>query len=97
MAADDQAGYQDMVAAYSCITRLEPQPRGLYAGTVLTVGKDGSMDAAPALRALFEQDGAAWLQAGAGIVAGSDPAGEYEETCEKLRSVAPYVVPREGP
>jgi anthranilate synthase component 1/salicylate synthetase len=80
-------------AALRCISLLESRPRGLYAGAVLTVGRDGSMDAAVALRTLFEQDGTAWLQAGAGIVAASDPVREYEETCAKLRSLAPYVVP----
>jgi len=84
-------------AAFSCISRLESQPRGLYAGAVLSVAGDGSLDAAIALRALFETDGTAWLQAGAGIVATSEPLREYEETCEKLRSLAPYVVPDHGP
>jgi salicylate synthase len=79
-------------AAFDCITRLESEPRGLYAGAVLTAGHDGALDAAVALRTLFVRNGAAWLQAGAGIVATSDPRREYEETCEKLRSVAPYVV-----
>ncbi len=80
--------------AYECITRLESQPRCLYAGAVIAVHSDGSLDAAVALRALFEKDGKTWLQAGAGIVAASDPAREYAETCEKLRSIAPYIVAR---
>ncbi|TCK25716.1 salicylate synthase [Pseudonocardia endophytica] len=80
-------------AAYECIRRWESQPRGLYAGAVLTASHDGSLDACLVLRTLFEEDGRAWLRAGAGVVAGSVPEREYEETCEKLRSIAPHVVP----
>lgn len=79
-------------AAYERIVRLEPGTRGLYSGAVLTASSDGSMDAALVLRALIEQDGQAWLRAGAGIVADSDPARELEETREKMSSVAPHVI-----
>ncbi|MEU6919098.1 salicylate synthase [Streptomyces olindensis] len=79
--------------AYDCIARLETEPRGVYSGAALMAGSDGSLDAALVLRSLFEEDGRTWLRAGAGILAGSTPARELEETCEKLRSVAPYVVP----
>ncbi|AXE83938.1 salicylate synthase [Streptomyces sp. Go-475] len=79
--------------AYDCIARLEEEPRGIYSGAALMAGSDGSLDAALVLRSLFEEDGRTWLRAGAGILAGSTPARELEETCEKLRSVAPYVVP----
>ncbi|MDO0917217.1 salicylate synthase [Streptomyces sp. DT2A-34] len=82
--------------AYDCIARLEKEPRGIYSGAVLRAGSDGSLDAALVLRSLFEEGGRTWLRAGAGILAGSTPARELEETCEKLRSVAPYVVPAEG-
>lgn len=79
-------------AAFEQIDRLEDQPRGLYAGAVLMAGADGDLDAALVLRALFRSGGRTWLRAGAGIVADSRPAREYEETCEKLRSVAPHLV-----
>ncbi|MEV5311950.1 MULTISPECIES: salicylate synthase [unclassified Streptomyces] len=82
--------------AYDCIARLEDGPRGVYSGAVLMAAADGELDAALVLRSLFEQDGRTWLRAGAGILAGSTPARELEETCEKLRSVAPYLVPAEG-
>ncbi|WP_082403663.1 salicylate synthase [Saccharothrix sp. NRRL B-16348] len=82
------------LAAYERIVDLEEQPRELYAGSVLMVSHDGSMDACLVLRSLFEQDDRAWLRAGAGIVAQSTPMREFEETCEKLGSVAPYVVAR---
>ncbi|GAA5061149.1 salicylate synthetase [Thermocatellispora tengchongensis] len=78
--------------AMEAIARLE-EPRGLYAGAVLAVAHDGSMDAALVLRALYSEGGRAWLRAGAGIVTGSTPEREFEETCEKLSSIAPYVVP----
>lgn len=79
-------------AAYSAIARLEDSPRGLYAGAVLVASADGGMDAALVLRALFRREGRTWLRAGAGIVGDSRPSREHEETCEKLGSVAPYVV-----
>ncbi|MFI9324524.1 salicylate synthase [Kitasatospora aureofaciens] len=79
--------------AYELITHLELGPRGLYAGAVLTADSDGELDAALVLRAVYQRAGRAWLRAGAGIVASSAPAREHEETCEKLRSVAPFLVP----
>ncbi|MTD55758.1 salicylate synthase [Amycolatopsis sp. RM579] len=73
------------------IARLD-EPRGLYSGAVITAAHDGSLDAALVLRAVYQEAGVAWLRAGAGIVADSTPDRELEETCEKLTSVAPYVV-----
>ncbi|MFF5262842.1 salicylate synthase [Actinomadura viridis] len=78
--------------AVEAIARLE-EPRGLYAGAVVALAHDGAMDAALVLRALYSDENGAWLRAGAGIVTGSTPDREYEETCEKLSSIAPYVVP----
>lgn len=78
--------------AIEAITRLD-EPRGLYSGAVVTASHDGSLDSALVLRALYNQDGHAWLRAGAGIVSASTPDREYEETCEKLSSIAPHVVP----
>ncbi|MFC4946632.1 salicylate synthase [Pseudonocardia sp. GCM10023141] len=79
--------------AYDLISELEDGPRGLYAGTVFMLDTDGALDAALVLRAIYQRDGRAWLRAGAGIVGASRSEREYEETCEKLMSVAPYVVP----
>ncbi|MDF5758246.1 salicylate synthase [Spongiactinospora sp. TRM90649] len=78
--------------AVEAIARLE-EPRGLYAGAVLSVSHDGELDAALVLRAIYSDRDGAWLRAGAGIVPGSTPEREYEETCEKLSSIAPHVVP----
>ncbi|MFI0481069.1 salicylate synthase [Actinomadura sp. 9N215] len=78
--------------AIDAITRLD-EHRGLYSGAVLTVSHDGALDSALVLRALYNRDGHAWLRAGAGIVDASTPDREYEETCEKLASIAPHIVP----
>ncbi|MFI6348461.1 salicylate synthase [Streptomyces sp. NPDC050560] len=80
-------------AAYEVIEEHEEAPRGLYAGAVLRATADGDLDAALALRTVFTDGGRTWVRAGAGVVAASTPAREYRETCEKLASVAPYLVP----
>jgi mycobactin phenyloxazoline synthetase len=51
------------------------------------------LDAALVLRAVYRAEGRTWLRAGAGVVALSTPEREFEETCEKLQSVARYIVP----
>jgi salicylate synthetase len=79
--------------ACSCISRLEPTARGLYAGSVFRLDSSGDLDAALVLRSVFQAGGSAWLQAGAGIVSASRPEREFEETREKLASVARHVVP----
>ena len=68
------------------IGRLEPVPRNLYSGCVMTVDSDGAMDAALVLRTIYQKDKTAWLHAGAGIVKMSKPIRELEETREKLSS-----------
>lgn len=80
-------------AVYPSIRSNEPRARGLYSGAVLTVDQNGAMDAALVLRSVYRQNGRTWLQAGAGIVGQSRPEREFEETCEKLDSVARYLVP----
>jgi salicylate synthase len=79
--------------AYHAIRSFEAESRGLYSGAVLTVDHTGEMDAALVLRSAYRQDGRTWLRAGAGIVGQSSPEREYEETCEKLDSVARFLVP----
>jgi salicylate synthetase len=80
-------------AALEAIYRLEPDSRGAYSGAVVTASSAGDLEATLALRTIFAADGEAWLRAGAGIVGQSTPEREFEETREKLASVAPYVVP----
>ncbi|MFJ4099053.1 salicylate synthase [Amycolatopsis japonica] len=82
-------------AAYEAIRRYETERRGLYSGAVLTVDESGAMDAALVLRTVYRQDGRTWLRAGAGIVGRSQPDREFEETCEKLDSVARFLVAAE--
>ncbi|MEU7769540.1 salicylate synthase [Nocardia sp. NPDC049190] len=79
-------------AGVDAVFRHDDSPRGLYSGAVVAVSDDGSMEAALILRAVYQSGSAAWLRAGAGIVGQSHPDREFEETCEKLASVAPYLV-----
>jgi salicylate synthase len=81
------------LASYPLIRELESAERGLYSGAVLTYDSGGAMDAAVVLRTVFEQEGRTWLRAGAGIVEHSRPEREFAETCEKLWSIARYLVP----
>jgi salicylate synthetase len=76
------------------ILRLDECPRSLYSGAVVTFSADRAMDAALALRAAYEHEGQTWLRAGAGIIAASTPDREFEETCEKLTTLSPHLVPR---
>jgi salicylate synthetase len=81
-------------AGVDAIMRLDENPRGLYSGAVTRFTSDGGMDAALVLRAAYEADGQTWLRAGAGIIGASTPEREFEETCEKLATLAPYLVER---
>ncbi|MFI2285196.1 nocobactin biosynthesis salicylate synthase NbtS [Nocardia beijingensis] len=74
------------------VFRLDHDPRGLYSGAVVTVSPTGALEATLVLRAVYQNAEGAWLRAGAGIVGQSRPEREFEETCEKLGSIAPYVV-----
>ncbi|MFB9836187.1 salicylate synthase [Actinoallomurus acaciae] len=78
-------------AALAALARHEPGSRGLYGGAVLTADTQGALDAALVLRTVFRYGGETWLRAGAGVMRQSTPEREYEETREKLRSVAPYL------
>jgi salicylate synthetase len=80
--------------ARALIEELEPAPRGLYGGAALRVEHDGTFDAALILRAVLRRGGRTCLRAGGGIVPGSTPERELEETREKLRGVAGALVAR---
>jgi salicylate synthetase len=82
-------------AGVDAILRLDEGPRGLYSGAVVMVSADGGLDAALTLRAAYECDGKTWLRAGAGIIEASEPEREFEETCEKLSTLAPYLIARQ--
>lgn len=85
------------VAAMKIIDQLEPVARGPYAGAVGYIDFSGNVDTAICLRTVVMADHQAWVQAGAGIVADSEPAAEYEETMNKAAAalqavaMAPYV------
>jgi salicylate synthetase len=82
-------------ASVEAILRLDESPRELYSGAVVMFSADGCLDAALTLRSVYERDGRTWLRAGAGIIAASDPDREFEETCEKLATLAPHLVARQ--
>ena len=71
------------IRAMEIIDELEPCRRGIYAGAVGYFDYHGNMDTCIAIRTLMVRDGRAYLGVGAGIVADSDPAAEYEETLNK--------------
>ncbi len=75
------------VRAMEIIDELEPVARGPYAGAVGYVGFDGTMDTCIVIRTLVIHEGVAYVQAGAGIVADSDPAAEYQETVNKAQAL----------
>jgi len=82
-------------AGVEAILRLDEGPRGLYSGAVVVVSADGGLDAALTLRAAYECEGKTWLRAGAGIIEASEPEREFEETCEKLSTLAPHLIARQ--
>jgi anthranilate synthase component 1 len=73
------------------IEELEATRRGPYAGAVGHFDYSGDMDMCIAIRTIVMQGQTAYLQAGAGIVADSDPSAEYEETLNKLRALEQAV------
>ena len=75
------------VRAMEIIDELEPHRRGPYAGAVGYADFNGNMDTCIALRTLVVQGKRAYVQAGAGIVADSKPANEYQETLNKARGL----------
>jgi anthranilate synthase component 1 len=75
------------VRAMQIIEELEPTRRGVYGGSVLYADFAGNLDSCIAIRTLLMQGKKAYLQAGAGIVADSDPVREFEETENKARGV----------
>ncbi|HWU85465.1 MAG TPA: anthranilate synthase component I [Rhodocyclaceae bacterium] len=74
------------VRAMEIIDELEPSKRGIYAGAVGYLGFNGDMDIAIAIRTAVIKDGYIHVQAGAGIVADSDPDAEWTETQNKARA-----------
>jgi anthranilate synthase component 1 len=75
------------VRAMEIIDELEPTRRGIYAGAVGYVDFSGTLDTCIVIRTMVVRNRTAYVQAGAGIVADSDPATEYEETRNKAAAL----------
>ncbi|MBW3561851.1 MAG: anthranilate synthase component I [Actinobacteria bacterium] len=79
------------IRAMQLIDELEPTRRGIYGGAIGYVDLSGNVDTCIALRTLVMRDGVAYAQAGAGIVADSDPAAEETETRNKALALLAAV------
>ena len=75
------------VRAMQIVDELEPIRRGPYAGAVGYAGFDGALDTCIAIRTFVVKNETAYVQAGAGIVADSDPASEFDETRHKAAAL----------
>ena len=75
------------VRAMQIIEELEPTRRGVYGGSVLYADFAGNLDSCIAIRTMVMRGKKAYLQAGAGIVADSDPEREFEESMNKAQAV----------
>jgi anthranilate synthase component 1 len=84
------------VRAMEIVRELEPEARGPYAGTVGYLGLDGAMDMCITIRTVVLANGRAYVQSGAGIVADSDPAKEFEECRHKAAALQRALELAEG-
>jgi len=75
------------IRAMEIISELEEEQRGVYAGAVGYFSHSGNLDTAIALRTMVIKNGRAYIQAGSGIVADSDPGEEYQESMNKARAL----------
>jgi anthranilate synthase component 1 len=75
------------IRAMEIIEALEPTRRGIYAGAIGYLDFAGNLDFCIAIRTIAMNGGRAYVQAGAGIVADSNPAAEYEESRDKARAL----------
>jgi anthranilate synthase component I len=75
------------IRAMEIIDGLEPHRRGLYGGAICYMDFRGNLDSCIAIRTMLIKDGTAYVQAGGGIVADSDPQMEYEETRHKAQAL----------
>ncbi|MCY7377108.1 MAG: anthranilate synthase component I family protein [Pyrinomonadaceae bacterium] len=84
------------VRAIEIIQKLEPTKRGIYSGAVGYIDYSGNLDVCIAIRTLVLENGAARIQAGAGIVADSVPELEFEETVSKAQALLRTIEIAEG-
>ncbi|WP_288129296.1 anthranilate synthase component I [Microbulbifer sp.] len=75
------------IRAMEIIDELEPEKRGVYGGAVGYLAWNGNMDTAIAIRTAVIKDEKVYVQAGAGLVADSDPQSEWDETMNKARAL----------
>jgi len=75
------------VRAMEIIDELEPERRGVYSGCIGYFGANGDMDTSIALRTAVIKDQTLYVQAGGGVVADSDPEGEYQESRNKAQAL----------
>ena len=75
------------IRAMQIISELEPEKRGLYAGAIGYFSFNGNLDTCIVIRTILMQGKKAFIHAGAGIVADSDPEKEYQETLSKARAM----------
>jgi anthranilate synthase component 1 len=75
------------IRAMHIISELEPQKRGLYAGAIGYFSFNGNLDTCIVIRTIMIQGKKAYIHAGAGIVADSEPEKEYQETLNKARAM----------
>jgi anthranilate synthase component 1 len=75
------------IRAMEIIGELEPTRRGPYAGAIGYFGFGGNLDSCITIRTALLDEKKAYVQAGAGIVADSDPESEFQETCNKARAM----------
>ncbi|MDR3070083.1 MAG: chorismate-binding protein [Propionibacteriaceae bacterium] len=84
------------IRACQIIAELEGKRRGIYGGAVGYIGLDGEMDTCIAIRIAYKKNGRVFIRSGAGIVADSVPASEYEECQRKLGAVVQALGQRQG-
>jgi anthranilate synthase component I len=73
------------------IEELEPVRRGIYGGAILYADFAGNLDSCIAIRTMVMRNRKAYVQAGAGIVADSDPQMEFEECMNKAKALVRAV------
>jgi len=79
------------VRAMQIIEELEPTRRGIYGGSVLYADFAGNLDSCIGIRTMLMQGKKAYLQAGGGVVADSDPAAEFQESMNKAKALLKAV------
>jgi anthranilate synthase component I len=84
------------IRAMEVIAELEPDQRGVYAGSLGYVSFGGNLDMAITLRTVVAAEGRAYVQAGCGVVADSRPEREFEETLEKAGAMFKAIEMAEG-